>query len=42
MVGCILNHEKLQHFGSTHELEFRTSFWMGKKGNLVVGSSGKL
>ena len=26
MVGCILNHEKLPHCGSTHEPEFRTGF----------------
>ena len=36
MVGCILNHEKLPHCGSTHEQEFRTGFWVGKKGNLAV------
>ena len=36
MVGCILNHEKLQYCGSTHEPDFRTGFWVGKKGNLVV------
>ena len=42
MVGCILNHEKLPHCGSTHESEFRTGFWVGKKGNLAVFPSGKL
>ena len=36
MVGDILNHEKLPHCGSTHEPDFRTGFWVGKKGNLVV------
>ena len=31
-----LNHEKLPHCGSTHEQDFRTGFWVGKKGNLAV------
>ena len=31
MFGCILNHEKLPHCGSTHEPDFRTGFWVGKK-----------
>ena len=42
MVGFILNHEKLPHCGSTHEPEFRTGFWMVKKGNLEVRPSGTL
>ena len=41
MVGCILNHEKLPHCGSTHEPDFRTGFWVGNKGNLVVSHSDK-
>ena len=44
-VGCltlrgmfcfILNHGKLPSCGSTHSPEFRTGFWVGNKGNLVV------
>ena len=42
MFGCVLNHGKLPHCGSTHEPDIRTSFWMGKKGNLVVRPSSKL
>ena len=38
MVGFILNHENLPHCGSTHEPDFRTGFWLGKKGNLAVFS----
>ena len=42
MFGCILNHGKLPYCGSTHEPYFRTGFWVGNKGNLVVIPSGKL
>ena len=35
MFGCVLNHGKLSYCGSTHP-NFRTSFWVGNKGNLVV------
>ena len=42
MFGCVLNHGRLPYCGSTHELDFRTGFWVGNKGTLVVSPLGKL
>ena len=39
---CVLNHGKFPYCGSTHYPDFRTSFLVGNKGNLVVSPSCKL
>ena len=39
MSGCILNHGKLPHCGSTHYPDLRADFWVQSEGNLVVSPS---
>ena len=42
MLGCVLKYGKVPYCGSAHSPDFRTGFWVGNKGNLVVSPSGKL
>ena len=42
MFGCILNYGKLPYFNPMHKSNFRTSFWVGNKGNWAVCPLGKL